>query len=68
MHTTQEFSKRHDIAVVEDNAHGLFGRYRGQPLGTFGCLAAQSFHESKNVMRGEGGALVISDQRRPGTA
>jgi dTDP-4-amino-4,6-dideoxygalactose transaminase len=51
----------HRIAVVEDNAHGLFGRYKGKPLGTFGCLAAQSFHETKNVICGEGGALVIND-------
>ena len=49
------------VAVVEDNAHGLFGRYEGAPLGTFGCLAAQSFHETKNVICGEGGALVIND-------
>jgi dTDP-4-amino-4,6-dideoxygalactose transaminase len=48
-------------AVVEDNAHGLFGRYRGRPLGTFGALAAQSFHETKNVTCGEGGAIVIND-------
>jgi dTDP-4-amino-4,6-dideoxygalactose transaminase len=48
-------------AIVEDNAHGLFGRYRGRPLGTFGALAAQSFHETKNVISGEGGALVIND-------
>jgi dTDP-4-amino-4,6-dideoxygalactose transaminase len=48
-------------AVVEDNAHGLFGRYRGRPLGSFGALAAQSFHETKNVTSGEGGALVITD-------
>jgi dTDP-4-amino-4,6-dideoxygalactose transaminase len=51
---------RHGIAVVEDNAHGLFGRYRGQLLGTFGCLATQSFHETKNIYCGEGGALVIN--------
>jgi dTDP-4-amino-4,6-dideoxygalactose transaminase len=51
---------RHGIAVVEDNAHGLFGRYRGKPLGSFGCLAAQSFHETKNVTCGEGGALLIN--------
>lgn len=49
------------IAVVEDNAHGLFGRYRGRPLGTFGVLASQSFHQSKNVSCGEGGALVLGD-------
>jgi len=53
---------RHGLAVVEDNAHGLFGRYKGKPLGTFGCLAAQSFHETKNVICGEGGALVINDE------
>jgi dTDP-4-amino-4,6-dideoxygalactose transaminase len=49
------------IAVVEDNAHGLFGRYRGRCLGTFGCLATQSFHETKNITCGEGGALLIND-------
>jgi dTDP-4-amino-4,6-dideoxygalactose transaminase len=49
------------IAVVEDNAHGLFGTLRGQPLGTFGALAALSFHETKNISCGEGGALVIND-------
>jgi dTDP-4-amino-4,6-dideoxygalactose transaminase len=47
--------------VVEDNAHGLFGRYRGQALGTFGALAAQSFHETKNVTCGEGGAILVND-------
>lgn len=51
----------HGIAVVEDNAHGLFGRYRGRPLGTFGAFATQSFHESKVISCGEGGALVIND-------
>ena len=49
------------VAVVEDNAHGLFGRYKGKYLGTFGCLATQSFHETKNFMCGEGGALLIND-------
>ena len=58
-----EISNRQGIAVVEDNAHGLFGRYRGKNLGTFGCLATQSFHETKNVICGEGGALVINDSR-----
>ena len=51
------------IAIVEDNAHGLFGRYRGRPLGTFGVFAAQSFHETKNVTCGEGGALLVNDER-----
>jgi dTDP-4-amino-4,6-dideoxygalactose transaminase len=52
---------RYGIAVVEDNAHGLFGRYKGRPLGSFGRLATQSFHETKNIICGEGGALVIND-------
>jgi dTDP-4-amino-4,6-dideoxygalactose transaminase len=51
----------HGVAVVEDNAHGLFGRYRGRLLGTFGRLATQSFHETKNFSCGEGGALLIND-------
>jgi len=52
---------RHGIAVVEDNAHGLFGAYRGRPLGSFGVMATQSFHETKNVSCGEGGALLVND-------
>jgi dTDP-4-amino-4,6-dideoxygalactose transaminase len=51
------------IPVVEDNAHGLFGRYKGNYLGTLGCLATQSFHETKNFTSGEGGALLINDPR-----
>jgi dTDP-4-amino-4,6-dideoxygalactose transaminase len=54
-------AQRHGVAVVEDNAHGLFGTYRGRYLGTFGCLATQSFHETKNFTCGEGGALLIND-------
>lgn len=54
-------ARKHGVAVVEDNAHGLFGRYRGKYLGTFGCLATQSFHETKNFHCGEGGALLIND-------
>jgi dTDP-4-amino-4,6-dideoxygalactose transaminase len=53
----------HDIAVVEDNAHGLYGKYRGRYLGTFGSMAAQSFHETKNFSSGEGGALIVNDTR-----
>jgi dTDP-4-amino-4,6-dideoxygalactose transaminase len=51
------------IAVVEDNAHGLFGRRGGRPLGAFGGLSALSFHETKNFSCGEGGALLINDER-----
>ncbi|HOZ49159.1 MAG TPA: dTDP-4-amino-4,6-dideoxygalactose transaminase [Candidatus Hydrogenedentes bacterium] len=52
---------RHGVPVIEDNAHGLFGTYRGRPLGAFGALASQSFHETKNFTCGEGGAVVIND-------
>jgi dTDP-4-amino-4,6-dideoxygalactose transaminase len=54
-------ARRHGVSVIEDNAHGLFGKYRGRYLGTFGCLATQSFHETKNFSCGEGGALLIND-------
>lgn len=54
---------RSGVAVVEDNAHGLFGKYRGRWLGSFGALAAQSFHETKNITCGEGGALLVNDAR-----
>jgi dTDP-4-amino-4,6-dideoxygalactose transaminase len=54
-------ARLHNIAVIEDNAHGLFGKFRGKNLGTFGCLATQSFHETKNLTCGEGGALLIND-------
>ena len=51
-----------DIAIVEDNAHGLFGMYRGRPLGSLGRFSALSFHETKNFICGEGGALVVNDE------
>jgi len=56
-------AEKHGLPVIEDNAHGLFGRYRGRPLGTFGALATQSFHETKNFTCGEGGALLVNDMR-----
>ena len=58
-----EIAERHGVAVVEDNAHGLFGKYRGRYLGTFGALATQSFHETKSFNCGEGGALLVNDER-----
>jgi len=58
-----DVAARHGVAVVEDNAHGLFARYKGRRLGTFGALAAQSFHETKNITCGEGGALLVNDAR-----
>jgi len=58
-----EIAGTHAVPVVEDNAHGLFGKYKGKYLGTFGALAAQSFHETKNFSCGEGGALLINDPK-----
>jgi dTDP-4-amino-4,6-dideoxygalactose transaminase len=58
-----EIANHHGIPVVEDNAHGLFGKYKGKYLGTFGALATQSFHETKNFTCGEGGALLLNDPR-----
>ena len=54
---------KHGVAVVEDNAHGLFGKYRGRWLGTLGCMATQSFHATKNFTCGEGGALLVNHPR-----
>ena len=61
MDTIMRIADAHGIPVVEDNAHGLFGTYKGRQLGTFGALATQSFHETKNFTCGEGGALLIND-------
>lgn len=68
MDAIMTIAARHGLPVVEDNAHGLFGRYRGQALGTFGCLATQSFHETKNFTCGEGGALLVNDPTLVGRA
>lgn len=62
MDRIMEVASRRQVSVVEDNAHGLFARYRGRLLGTFGNLATQSFHETKNFSCGEGGALLINDE------
>ena len=63
MDTIMAIARRHAVAVVEDNAHGFYGKYRGRYLGTFGKLATLSFHETKNFSCGEGGALLINDAR-----
>ncbi len=63
MDAVGEIAGRHGIPVIEDNAHGLFGKYRDKSLGTFGQLATLSFHETKNFSCGEGGALMINDER-----
>jgi dTDP-4-amino-4,6-dideoxygalactose transaminase len=54
-------AKRYGLVVIEDAAHALMSRYKGRPAGSFGHLATFSFHETKNVISGEGGALVIND-------
>jgi len=56
-----EIAGRHGVPVIEDNAHGLFARYRDRYLGTIGALATLSFHETKNFTCGEGGALIVND-------
>ncbi len=61
MDAIQRIADEHGITVIEDNAHGLFGEYRGRKLGSIGAFATQSFHETKNLTCGEGGALLIND-------
>jgi dTDP-4-amino-4,6-dideoxygalactose transaminase len=61
MESISELAAANKLSVIEDNAHGLFGSYRGRQLGTFGQLATLSFHETKNITCGEGGALLIND-------
>jgi dTDP-4-amino-4,6-dideoxygalactose transaminase len=63
MHTIMSIARQHAVAVIEDNAHGLYGRYRGRYLGTLGQLGTLSFHETKNFSCGEGGALLINDSQ-----
>lgn len=60
MDAIMEIAARHNLPIVEDNAHGLFAKYKGKNLGTFGAMATQSFHETKNFTCGEGGALLIN--------
>ena len=61
MDTIMEIAGRHGLKVIEDAAQGLFAKYKGKPLGTFGHFSAFSFHETKNIISGEGGALVVND-------
>jgi dTDP-4-amino-4,6-dideoxygalactose transaminase len=63
MDAIMEIANRHKLPVIEDNAHGLYGKYKGKQLGTFGVMATQSFHETKNFTSGEGGALLINDKK-----
>lgn len=61
MDPIMEIARRHELKVVEDAAQGIFSRYRDRPLGSIGEFGALSFHETKNVISGEGGALLVND-------
>jgi dTDP-4-amino-4,6-dideoxygalactose transaminase len=61
MDVIQAVADRHGLVVVEDAAHAIDSYYRGQPLGSLGQLAAFSFHETKNIISGEGGMLAINN-------
>ena len=63
MDTIMEIASRHDLLVIEDAAQGIVAEYRDRPLGSIGHMAALSFHETKNIISGEGGALLINDPR-----
>ena len=58
-----EIANENNLLVIEDNAHGLFGKYKNKFLGTLGTFSTQSFHETKNITCGEGGALFINDAK-----
>ena len=63
MDKIMEIAKDSNLVVIEDNAHGLFGKYKGKYLGTFGEIATQSFHETKNFSCGEGGAIFLNHDK-----
>jgi dTDP-4-amino-4,6-dideoxygalactose transaminase len=61
MDTLQNIAQKHHLLLIEDAAQGLMASYKGQPLGSFGDLGCFSFHETKNIIAGEGGALIINN-------
>jgi dTDP-4-amino-4,6-dideoxygalactose transaminase len=63
MDTIMNIARRHNLLVIEDAAQGIMSTYKGRPLGSIGHLGAYSFHETKNITSGEGGALLINDER-----
>lgn len=63
MDAIMEIAEKHGLRVVEDAAQGMMSTYKGKALGSIGHLAAFSFHETKNVISGEGGALLVNDRR-----
>lgn len=62
MDAIMAIARKHDLIVIEDAAQAIFSTYKGRPLGSIGDLAALSFHETKNIISGEGGALLINDE------
>ena len=63
MDTIMDIAKRHNLVVIEDAAQGIMSTYKGKALGTFGDFGCFSFHETKNYSMGEGGALLIRDEK-----
>lgn len=63
MDTIMSIAQRHDLMVIEDAAQAVMSTYKSKPLGTIGQLGAYSFHETKNIISGEGGALLVNDER-----
>jgi len=63
MDVIMDIAQRHNLLVIEDAAQGIMSTYKGKPLGTIGHLGTYSFHETKNIISGEGGALLINDER-----
>lgn len=63
MDTIMDIARRYNLLVIEDAAQGIMSTYKGRPLGSIGHMAALSFHETKNIISGEGGALLINDPR-----
>lgn len=61
MDAIMNLAHNHNITIIEDNAHGLMGFYKNSPLGSIGDLATLSFHETKNISCGEGGALILNN-------
>jgi len=61
MDTIMDIARRHQLFVIEDAAQGIMSTYKGRPLGTIGHMGAYSFHETKNIIAGEGGALLVND-------
>ena len=64
MDTIMEIAKRHDLLVIEDAAQGILSSYKGRPLGAIGHIGTLSFHETKNIISGEGGAVLLNDTLR----